>query len=70
MARPLQLLHLGMRQEMPLLPDFHLTEVEGIEAQLDLPAGQEGIDTVAVALQRDRRRAGDGALLSPEERLP
>ena len=65
MACPLQLLHLGFAAELALLPDFHRCQVEGIEAQLDLPAGQERIDPVAIALQRDGRRPGDGALFPP-----
>ena len=46
-----------------------LLEVERGEHQLDLAAGQRGLDLVGVAVQRHRRGLGDRAQLRPQERL-
>ena len=44
-------------------------QVERVEDELDLPAGQPGVDLVTVAVQRDEGGFGDGAVLGPAERL-
>src|SRR5207237_409830 len=54
----------------PALP-AHLdaSEVERVEDQLHLAAGQRGVDLVGVAVQRHRGGLADGAALAPQERL-
>ena len=44
-------------------------QVERVEDQLHLPAGQLRLDLVAVALQRYRRGLGHRPVLAPAERL-
>src|SRR5581483_4567255 len=68
-ARARELLDLGFRDEVAVLPELDFGQLEGVEAQLDLLADEEGIDAVAVALERDRGGARDGAFLAPQERL-
>jgi hypothetical protein len=68
-ARARELLDLGLGNEVAVLPEFDLGQLEGVEAQLDLLAGEEGIDAGAIALERDRGGARDGAFLAPQERL-
>ena len=60
----------GEPERAALVADLDPLELEGVEVQLDATADEGGVDLVAVALQRDGRRLGDGALLLPEERLP
>src|SRR2546423_117450 len=50
--------------------DLDISQVEGVEDQLDPAAGQQFVDLVGVAVQGDRGGLGDSAELAPQERLP
>src|SRR5450755_2501219 len=69
MARVGERLNLGLSEEMAITPDLELGEVKRIEAHLHLLTREKRIDPIAIALERERRSAGDGAFVAPEEGL-
>src|SRR5471030_2872406 len=69
MARMGEGVNLGLGEEAAVTPDLEVGEIKRIEAHLDLLTREEGIDAVAIALKGERRRAGNGSLVAPEESL-
>ena len=60
----------GEPERAALVAHLDPLEIEGVVAELDATADERVVDLVAVAVQGDGRRLGDGALLGPEEGLP
>ena len=52
-----------------VVADLDGEHVERVEQQIDVGAGEQRIDLVGVAMQRDRGDLGDFAALRPQERL-
>ena len=59
----------GLAEGPPVVADLDVFQVEGVEDQLGLAAGQQLADLVGVAVQRHGGGLGDGAVLAPQERL-
>jgi hypothetical protein len=58
----------GLAHRAGLVLDLDAGQVERVEQQVDLAAGQAGVDLVAVSVQGHGRDRRDGALLAPQER--
>ena len=57
----------GQTEVNPVLPEFDLRQVEGIEAQFEGTARQVWLDLIAIALQREGRIFADVAFLAPQK---